>query len=384
MRKWTGALVASTVLALAACTAQPAETGQGDALASGDSVVVGVMQDMTGPIASYGQAIHKGAELAVEQFNAAGGVNGAKVEIKDYDLASNKSNTAQAMRSLTADGAVAILGPTSSSALVLAAPVSQQTSVVTLAPTSAENFKEGTLNDWTYRVAPVEAKTFADTLGKVRAGTGNPTRIALFYDPANNSSIEERGLLEQNAAAGGYQVVATATVPEGQTDVAGAVSTILAGNPDAVFISHLPAESAAFMKEVRARGSNVQFMGGPAFSAKEVFSLAGPAGEGAVTFVPFLATSTEPASKAFVEAYRAKFGSDPDQFAALGHDGMLALLEGLKASGSTSRDGLKNALNGISGLAGATGPITYGKGSDNSTAQYTVVRVQSGAFVEIA
>lgn len=384
MKKWTAALIAATCLALASCAAEPAATDQGEPLESGGTVVVGVMQDLTGPIASYGQAIHKGAELAVEQFNAAGGANGAQVAIEDYDLASNKSNTAQAMRSLTEDGAVAILGPTSSSALVLAAPVAQQLGVVTLAPTSAENFQPGVLNDWTYRVAPVEAKTFADVLGTVRADAGNPSRIALFYDPANNSSIEERGLLEQNAAASGYELVATATVPEGQTDVAGAVSTVLAANPEAVFISHLPAESAAFMKEVRARGSQVQFIGGPAFSAKEVFTLAGPAGEGAVTFVPFLPTSAEAAAAAFTDAFRAKFGTEPDQFAALGHDGMLALLEAIKTSGSTSRDGLRNALNGISGLQGATGPITYGSGPDNSTAQYTVVRVTTGDFAELS
>lgn len=384
MKSWTTAAVFLLAGSLgAACAAEQGADDEGGAISSSDKIVIGSMQDLSGPIGTYGTAINNGAKLAVKQFNEDGGIDGAKVELKEFDTVSDKAKAAVGVRSLTSDGAAAILGPTGSSALVVAAPVAKQLGVVLVAPTSTENFDDGVLNDWTYRVGPIEALSFTEVMEKVLPELGDPERVALFYDAANNSSIEERKLLEENADDLGFEFTGAEAVPAGQTDVTGAVSKILAQDPEAIFISHLAAESAAFMKEVRARGSEVPFMGGPAFASLEIFKLAGEAGEGAHTFVQYLASSTEPAAQAFRDAYKAEYGEIPDQFAAGGYDGTLALLEALKQAGSTKREEVKDALTEISDLQGATGPITYGDGPENSAAGYVVVRVESGSFVEV-
>jgi branched-chain amino acid transport system substrate-binding protein len=384
MKTWTGAaalLLAGTLGT--ACTAEQGADDEGGEISSSEPIMIGSMQDLSGPIGTYGTAINNGAKLAVQQFNDEGGFDGAEVELKEFDTASDKANAASGVRSLTSDGAAAILGPTGSSALVVAAPVAEQLGIVLLAPTSTENFADGVLNDWTYRVGPIEALSFTEVMQQVLPQAGDPKRIALFFDAANNSSIEERKLLEENADELGYEFVGAEAVPAGQTDVTGAVSKILALNPEAIFVSHLAAESAAFMKEVRARGSEVPFMGGPAFASLEIFDLAGEAGDGALTFVQYLASSTEPASQEFRDAYEEEYGDTPDQFAAGGYDGTLALLEAIEQAGSTNREKVKDALTEIRDLQGATGPISYGEGPENSDAGYVVVRVESGSFAEI-
>lgn len=390
-----GALLCGVLLVATACAknSSPPSGGAGSggtgsgAAAGGSSgsgsIVLGSMQDLSGPIGPYGQSIEKGIQVAVDEFNQAGGLNGRQVKIDSVDLGSNKSNAPSAVRKLAGDGAVGIIGPTSSSALILAAPVAEQLKIVTLAPTSTDSLSSSVLNDWVKRTAPIEAPAFPTIFPKMLAAAGHPKKIAMFYDSANQSSIEELALLKKYQSQFGYSLVDVETSPEGSTNVTNQVSKIVAANPDAIYISHLTAESAAFMKDVRARGDKAVFIGGPAFSSAQIFQLAGRAGDGSITFVPFLATSTRPASQQFVKDFKAKFNSTPDLFAAEGHDGALAMLTAMKNAGSTDRTKIQQAFSTIKHLPAATGQITFGSGSDNTTPTYILVKSENGVFQPI-
>lgn len=375
----TGILVAFLLLGVAC---GPGSTG-GSSPSDTSPFKVGVMQDLTGPIGPYGQFELQGAQLAVDDANAAGGVSGRKISIVQEDTASNKANTPASMRKLADQGVVGIIGPSSSSALVLGAPVAQQLGITLIAPSSVEQFKDPVLNDWTFRVSPTEAPAFGNLMKKFQGALGSFKRVAIFYDAANNTSIQEVQLLNDNASKLGYQVVATEASPEGQTDVASSVSKIAAANPDAIWISHLVAESAAFMRQIRARGVAAPFFGGAPLATANIFKVAGPAGEGTVTFVPFLITSPDPRAQAFVKAFKAKFNADPDQFAAVGHDATLVLLYAVKAAKSTDRKAVRDAIAKLKNVPGAIGDISYGSGPDNSNPNFILVKVKDGAFVPV-
>lgn len=379
--RWFAAAAASAVVALGATGCGGDEQASG---AEGDGPVkIASIEDLTGPIGPYGKAILNGTHLAIDEANAAGGVlGGRQVELQSEDAASDKGTVPSLLRKVSSSGATAVIGPTSSSALVLAAPVAKQLETVLVAPSSSEEFKDGVLNDWTFRVAPTEAGAFTELFGEMQKRLGFK-RVAMFYDEANNASLSERRLLEENQQELGYELVAVEASPEGRTDVSGVVSKIAAAKPDVIFVSHLVPESAAFLKQVRARGLDAHFVGGAQFATTQIFDIAGKAGEGSLTFVPYIAASDKPAVKAFNAAYEKQFNAKPDQFAALGYDTAKVVMAAIEQAGSADRKAVRDALAELKPVDGVTGSISYQGGPDNATPELVLVEVEDGKLVPV-
>jgi branched-chain amino acid transport system substrate-binding protein len=379
-KRWfaAAAAVAVTIGATGCGGDDSASAGGGDG-----PVAIASIEDLTGPIGPYGKAILNGTQLAIDEANAAGGVlGGRQVELRSEDAASDKATVPSLLRKVSGAGATAVIGPTSSSALVLAAPVAKQLETVLVAPSSSEEFKDDVLNDWTFRVAPTEAGAFTELFGQMQKRLGFK-RVALFYDEANNASLSERRLLEENQQKLGYELVAAEASPEGRTDVSGVVSKIAGAKPDVIFVSHLVPESAAFLKQVRARGVDADFVGGAQFATTQIFDIAGKAAEGALTFVPYIASSDKPEVQAFNTAYEAKFKTAPDQFAALGYDTGKVVLAAIEQAGSTDRKAVRDALAQLKPVEGVTGTISYQGGPDNATPELVLVQVEDGKLVPV-
>lgn len=351
--------------------------GGGEA-ASGEPILVGVAHDLSGPIGPFGNDMLKGGELAVQEFNEAGGLDGRPVELSVEDLASDRSVIAGAVRKLSEQGVVAIHGPTSSTALVVGAPVALEEEIVLIPPGSQEAFGEEVLNDWVFRIAPVTADALPGVLDQMQE-VAPFTRLAIFYDPANNASVDDAELLQEYAPDRGFEVVAVETAEEGATDFSSQISNISAAEPDAIWLSHVVKENAGFMIQARERGLDQQFFGGATFTNPEIFEIAGEAGEGAITYVPFLASSEREASQAFVAAFEEFAGTAPNSFNAYGYDAMWGILRGLEAGGP-DRQAIRDAMADMS-FDGATSTITWDGAGDNTTPQVVLVRVEDGGFV---
>lgn len=383
IRRLTAVGMAVMSLGVVACGSESSSSDTaGGSGGSSDPIKVGALQDLSGPVGAYGQAEMDGTKLAVKLANAEGGVAGRQIELVEEDLKSDKAVMPTAMRKLASDGAVALVGPTSSTTLVVGAPVAQQLEIPLIAPSSVDTFPEGTLNEWTFRIAPVASAVFTDVFGKMQQLEGFK-RVAMFYDAANNASVRERKLLEEHAGKLGYEVVAVESSPEGSTDVSSAVSKIAAAKPDAIFLSHLVPETAAFMKQARARGIDAVFVGGAPLASTEIFELAGKAGEGTLTYVPFLPGADTPEVKTFVDAFQQEYGRAPDQFAAQGYDAALVLFAAIEKAGSSDPQAIRDALAQLKEVRVATGLVSYDGGPDNTTPEVNVVRVEQGQFTPV-
>lgn len=353
--------------------------GEGDgAGASGEPILIGVVHDLSGPIGPFGNDMLKGGELAVEEFNQAGGLDGRPVELVVEDLASDRSVIAGAVRKLSEQGVVAIHGPTSSTALVVGAPVAAEEQLVLIPPGSQEAFGEDVLNDWVFRIAPVTADALPGVLDEMQE-VAPFSRLAIFYDPANNASVDDAELLQEYAPDHGFEVVAVETAEEGATDFSSQISNISNADPDAIWLSHVVEENAGFMIQARERGLDQQFFGGATFTNPEIFEIAGEAGEGAITYVPFLASSDREATATFVEAFNEFAGTQPNSFNAYGYDAMWGILRGMEQGGA-DRTAIRDAMSTMS-FEGATSTITWDGPGDNTTPDVVLVRVEDGKFV---
>lgn len=379
-----------------ASTHEPTSTDTPDATATGvadggattpatDSSVepfsVGLMHDVSGPVQPFGEVLVNGAEVAVATVCADMGL---EVSTVVEDLASDRQLAAGAVRQLAGnDDVVAIHGPTSSTALIVASPVASQEEIVVYAPSSAEDFEEGALSDWVFRAGQVPNRVLGTIVEQFQAVTPFE-RLAIFYDPENAFSVNEAEKLQALAEAGGnFEVVAVETAPPGQTDFSGVLTNIAGADPDAVWVSHLVQESAAFMIQARDRGIDAQFMGGATAQNPEIFEIAGEAGEGFILYAPFVADSTDPATQEFVAAYEEEYGDTPNAFAAYGYSTMSALCRAVTNAGSTDRAAIREALGQLSGHETPIGQITYDGGPDRVDPTLFTVQVEDGAFVPV-
>jgi branched-chain amino acid transport system substrate-binding protein len=187
-------------------------------------------------------------------------------------------------------------------------------------------------------------------------------------------------------------VTATETYVKGDVDFKAQLTKIKAGDPDAVVCSCLAEEAANIMLQARGLGMKAPFIGGNGFNSPKLFEISKEAGEGTFVGSPWANTNPAPANQHFVAAYRQKYGSDPNQFAAQAYDAMniaAAALQAVRLSGNleADRQALRDALPKV-GIDGATGPFRFrpAAGKDGKPAGYDaeqkpfIYMIQGGKF----
>src|SRR5712692_9084430 len=140
-RNWLMLTAAVLALLLVGCPPKGEQgTGGGNASTGTGEVLVGEYGSLTGPQATFGTSTHEGITLAMEEINAAGGVNGRKIAVKTEDDQSKQEEAANAVTKLISqDGVVAVLGEVASSASIAAAPICQSNKVPMITPSSTND-----------------------------------------------------------------------------------------------------------------------------------------------------------------------------------------------------------------------------------------------------
>src|SRR3712207_2700077 len=177
----------------------------------------------------------------------------------------------------------------------------------------------------------------------------------------NDDAFTKAGydVFQQALQDAGIEILTTETFAKGDTDFTPQLTKIQSLSPDAIVVSALAEEAAGIMSQARQLGITVPFIGGNGFNSPKLAELAGPAAEGAISGAAWLVSAESPKNKAFVEAYRAKYGSDPDQFAAQAYDGVYLIATAIKNAGSTDRTAIRDALGQISGFEGVLGSFAF-------------------------
>ena len=158
-------------------------------------------------------------------------------------------------------------------------------------------------------------------------------------------------------------VTTTEAYAKGDVDFKAQLTKIKAGNPDAIVCSCLAEEAANIILQTRALGMKQPFIGGNGLNSPKLFEIAKDAGDNTLMGSPWSAENQTPANKAFIAAYKAKFGSDPDQFAAQAYDAMYIMADAIKSvklSGNLAkdRDAVRAALPAVK-IDGATGKFAF-------------------------
>ncbi|NQE47608.1 ABC transporter substrate-binding protein [Herbaspirillum rubrisubalbicans] len=325
-------------------------------------IKLGVAEALTGPAAKYGVAIKNGFTLASEEINAKGGVNGDKLALVIEDEQGKKEEAINVFKKLIfQDKVLAVFGPTLSNSAFAADPIANASKVVVF---GTSNTADGitAMGPFTFRNSVMEADVLPVTV-KAAVKHFGIKKVAVIY--GNDDAFTKSGYdvfkatLEQQK----IPVTTTEAYAKGDVDFKAQLTKIKAGNPDAIVCSCLAEEAANIILQTRALGMKQPFIGGNGLNSPKLFEIAKDAGDNTLMGSPWSAENQTPANKAFIAAYKAKFGSDPDQFAAQAYDAMYIVADALKTvklSGNLAkdRDALRAALPAVK-IDGATGKFAF-------------------------
>ncbi|WP_270283052.1 ABC transporter substrate-binding protein [Streptococcus infantarius] len=378
------ALTALTFLAsiaLAACSKSPDVTANATGTTIGDTIKVGVNLELTGTVAAYGNAENNGIKLAVQEINKAGGVDGKKIELVTKDNKSENAEASTAATNLAIQSQVnAMIGPATSGAVAAASLNAQKTGVPLLTPS-------GTQDDLTLDTVDGVKKyvfrtTFQDSFqGQVLAQYAysnlNAKKVVLYYD---NSSDYAKGIAEEFKKKYQGDIVTTATFASGDKDFQSALTKIKNLDYDAIVMPGYYTETGIITKQARDMGISVPILGPDGFNDDSFADLAGKANANSVYYVSGYSTKTALSGKAndFIKAYKAKYGSEPNMFAALSYDSVYMIAKA--AEGAKTSIDIANNLAELKDFDGVTGKMTIDK-KHNPIKTALMVIMKDGAEV---
>ena len=380
MRGWGGRVrvvaaataAAAVALGLGACGSTGGSAGTstsgGNTHSSGSSEVkVAVQGPLSGPQASTGQDMVRGAQLAASQIDVAGGVAHRKVAIVPADDAADPARGKHVAEQEVSRHVAAVVGPFNSAVGITSLPVYRRAGIPILRLTSAAD-TEGygvTTQPMVSQIAPVEAKALTKVL--------HATSVAILYDPSTYTAAiahQLAVLLRQERVA---VPVALSVPPDGSTaDIAArearALALVAAARPSVTYLAMYGPQAGQFARQMAApppaQGSYGKCFADLAAQGAEFTTAAGSAASACVASgVP---SATElPGGFAYVAAYEARFHVAPGTWGAFTYDSVKVLAQSAARSGTWAGSVVDARLVGTKGFVGVTGSITFQPHSGN-------------------
>ncbi len=383
-------VVAASALVLSACSSKTS-TGTTSSPSAGNSagktIQLGAVLSLTGAGGIYGPQQRNGVALAEEELNGTG-INGAKINVKVVDDASDKTQGAQQFQTLIqSDQVLGIIGPTLSNTAVGAHPVADQYKTPVIAPSNTGNQIVG---NCPYSCTYI----FRDSLGEAAAIPANlavavaklhPTTAALAFANDDKFSSDGAAIFKSTFTADSINLVDTEQFPKAQTDFSTYATSIIARKPDVVAISGVGGVPSKLIVELRRQRYAGPILGGNGFNSSSVSSQAGQAGAGAQSGSAWFLGTTTTVNTRFVAAYKAKYNANPDQFAAQAYTAVYLFAEAARHATLTfndpakDRDALKAALEKVS-LDTPLGPFSFTSAHDVHQPIYVVAMDGAGGF----
>ena len=324
----------------------------------GDTIKVGVYGDLTGQTSSFGQSTKNGIELAVEEINKAGGINGKKVTLVVEDDQGRPEQAKTVISKLiNQDKVHAVLGEVASSNSLAAAPVAQEAKIPMITPSST-NPKVTETGDYISRVCFIDPFQ-GSVMAKFAANTLKAKTAAIIGDVQSDYSKGLTQFFRQEFEKLGGRIISEQTYAQSDPDFKAQLTAIRNSNPDVIYIPGYYGQVGIIARQARELGMNMPLLGGDGWDSPELWKLGGEALKNAYISNHYSADNPAPEIQNFVKIYQAKFNTVPDALAALAYDSMNVLADAIKRAGGAGDSAkLKDAINATKNFAGVTGTIS--------------------------
>jgi branched-chain amino acid transport system substrate-binding protein len=339
-------------------------------------IKIGAVSCISGPLSTFGISSIRGARMAVDEINAAGGVAGQQLELIVDDNGSKAGETARIVRKfLSQDHVAAILGDLTSSATLEGAPLAQEAHVPMLTPT-ATNIAITKIGDYIFRSCFIDPFT-----GRVMARFAidhlHALRGIVFTDIKQDYSIGVAAELKSYYRRDGGRLLSELSFSSGDTDFRAQLSTVKTEHPDVIFLPAYYTEAALILRQARQLGIMTPFVGGEGWDSPSLIAIAGKSAEGSFYANHFSPDDPAPQVKTFVRAYQARYDVAPDALAALWYDGAGLLADAIRRAGASDPSRIRDALGATKDFPGVTGNISL-DGERNATKPGVILTIADG------
>ena len=344
------------LLAMSMCFAG----GDKESSADGAVVKIGFIGPLTGDYANYGTLCRQAVEMAIDEINAKGGVNGASIKLFAEDSEGDSQKALAAMEKLSSsDKVCAIIGPVLTGETFSVAERAQAEGIVIITP-SASHKDITNVGDYIFRTTPSDGLQ-GEVAGKYWSQVLGYTKLAVLYAKNDYS----QGLYESMSEAftqDGGQIVAAETFMVGDKDFKTQLTKLKNTDAQAIYLPDYTAEMAQILEQAAQLGIDKPFLSGDGFLSEEIYSLAGQYTDG-VVYTASARVEESNKNKEFKDAYTARGGIGPDSFATNAYDATYILVSVIEKVG-TDRKAIKTGMEQVKDFEGVNGIINFAPNGD--------------------
>ena len=374
-RALLGAGAGIAVVAVAGCNSSAGGT------AAANAIKLGINYELSGDVATYGQASVQGIELAVEQLNAAGGVRSKQISLIKYD---NKSDPAEATtlasKLMSSDKVLACMGPATSGGFKATIPpaISNKVPVVSGSATADDVTVDAKgVKEYAFRICFNDS--FQGTImAKFAADKLNAQSAVIVKD---NSSDYSKGLADafkKQFTAGGGTIVGEEGFVSKDTDFNAVLTRIKGQTFDVIYLPGYYNEASLIIKQARDLGITAPVLGGDGFDSPTMLERAGAKALNDVYFTNhYSSIDKDPKVTKFIADFKAKYNAEPNAFHALGYDLANFVADAVKRASAETGEAVKTAMAETKGFSGVTGTFDV-DANHNPVKSIVVVGLKDG------
>ena len=387
MKKFISVMLvaAMAVTALTGCGSNSGSSSKKDA----NKYYIGGIGPTTGATAIYGTAVKNGAQIAVDEINAAGGINGKQIEYRFEDDQNDAEKSVNAYNTLKDWGMQMLVGTTTTAPCIAVAGKTASDNMFQITPSASAPYVLSSGNGNIFQVCftdPNQGIASAQYIAENKLAK----KIGIIYDSSDvySSGIEEK--FEAEAKDKGLQIVSKAAfTADSKTDFGTQLQKAKDAGADLLFLPIYYQEASIILKQADTMGYKPKFFGVDGMDGiLTVENFDTKLAEGVMLLTPFAADAKDKAVQNFVKTYKEKYKDTPNQFAADSYDAVYALKAAIEESKATPDmsasdmcDALKGAMTKIKmqGLTGGKDGLTWNESGEVTKSPKAVI-IKNGAY----
>jgi branched-chain amino acid transport system substrate-binding protein len=349
-------------------------------------IVIGNLQDLSGPTSVWGNAVTRGVELAIDKMNSQGGLNGSKIKLITLDTKGDVQEAIKAFNRLVdQEKAVVVVGPPISNIGIGLASIADAKKVAfvgSFADPRATVGEDGKVHPSMFLLQPSTVQ-YGEIMASYAVEKLGLKKIAILYDQSNAYAVSLIAPFKKYAQATGATIVDEEVYNKGDKDFRTQLSKIKDSGADVVFAPNYIQELVITAKQSRQLGLTMPFLGALDYAAPFASLVNDPESANNIYFANNYSDS-EPQLAEVRNAYKAKYNEDPINKVYLGYDKMLAIAEAIKLGGGATPDKIIEGLNKVKGVQGTTGILTLSPQNHQPVGLSMVMyKLDKGTYIDL-
>lgn len=348
-----------------------------------ENIKIGALYNVTGGMSSLDGPSLKGAQLAVKQLNADGGLLGKQIELIAPDGKTDQQETAKAAQRVLSEGVVAGIGQSDTTFVMAGAPLFQEEGVPFVTSGATHPELPQWVGDYMF-MTPFGDDDQSYAIADYAYDDLGARKVAVWTDNSMDFTKALSKFFVERFEEKGGQIIGTDSFMMGDTDFSAQIARLASMDPqpDAVFISAIPSEAGLSVKQIREQGITMPIVSGDGFDTELVSTVPGPELANDIYFSTHTYRADDrPEVTKFIEDYKAEYGIEPENaFAPLGYDAIMLVADAIRRADSAEPAAIKDALAETRGFKGVTGEISYTRETMVPPKPVSIISVQGGKF----